>query len=784
MNLTPARSFSSHVLAALGVVAVAACAPGCSCDSTVPPDPPCPSVAVARFTSEAVERIDILLAIDNSRSMADKQQILAQAVPHLVEAMANPRCIDASDPASSVEAAGPLDPCPAGFQRRFEPILDIHIGIISSSLGGHGADVCQALDPATRSNDDRGRLLARSSDTEDDDLAPATYQGKHFLAWDPAQKLDGTSYEPGPDDGEADLDADSAADLNTTALLPVLADMVRGVGQSGCGYESQLESWYRFLVDPEPYETITLVNGQATPEGVDEELLRQRADFLRPDSLLTILLLSDENDCSMRAGGQFYLAAQQNTPEGTRYHLPRPRSECAADPLDPCCRSCGQPSGDCPFDPTCHINGDPAQGVAMLDDLDDASNLRCFDQKRRFGIDFLYPIDRYESALRSLQIQNRSGELVQNPLFSDLDPDDAITLVRDPGLVFFAGVVGVPWQHIARDPEDLSAGLKTPDDLLLPVGDHDDTWEILLGDPELRVPPASPFMRESVEPRTGTDPVTGVSITPPGGPLNPINGSEYQIPERNDLQYACIFPLPPGAERDCSIAGTPACECGPGVESPLCEIDPATGEPTLQTRAKAYPGLRELALIRGIGSQGIVGSVCPAQLDDEERPDFGYRPAIEAILDRLTSTADRQCLPRPIEADPTGEVACVILEARTVSGACDCAASPGRRAAAPEHEAAVDAIRNDPLAGPSGWNCICEIPQLTGAQLSACQNDLSEPVQTSDGEAVHGFCYVDATINPALVLECSSTEQQSFRFVGDGHPSSGGTTFITCQSGC
>jgi hypothetical protein len=33
--------------------------------------------------------------------------------------------------------------------------------------------------------------------------------------------------------------------------------MVVGAGQIGCGYEAQLESWYRFLVDPTPAE-ITL----------------------------------------------------------------------------------------------------------------------------------------------------------------------------------------------------------------------------------------------------------------------------------------------------------------------------------------------------------------------------------------------------------------------------------------------------------------------------------------------------------------------------------------------
>jgi hypothetical protein len=54
-----------------------------------------------------------------------------------------------------------------------------------------------------------------------------------------------------------------------------------------------------------------------------------------------------------------------------------------------------------------------------------------------------------------------------------------------------------------------------------------------------------------------------------------------------------------------------------------------------QVRAKGYPGLRELAVLRGITSQGIVASVCPAQTSNPAGLDYGYRPAIAALLERL-----------------------------------------------------------------------------------------------------------------------------------------------------
>jgi hypothetical protein len=66
----------------------------------------------------------------------------------------------------------------------------------------------------------------------------------------------------------------------------------------------------------------------------------------------------------------------------------------------------------------------------MYSDMEDNINLRCWDQKRRFGIDFLYPIDRYTQAFTQATIVNRAGELVPNPLFSDLNPADGITEIR------------------------------------------------------------------------------------------------------------------------------------------------------------------------------------------------------------------------------------------------------------------------------------------------------------------------------------------------------------------
>ena len=75
--------------------------------------------------------------------------------------------------------------------------------------------------------------------------------------------------------------------------------LVVGTGDLGCGLEAQLESWYRFLVQPDPYDWIGFTSDsppQAALVSVDATLLKMRHDFLRPDSLVVIIQLTDEED--------------------------------------------------------------------------------------------------------------------------------------------------------------------------------------------------------------------------------------------------------------------------------------------------------------------------------------------------------------------------------------------------------------------------------------------------------------------------------------------------------
>ncbi len=779
------RARSAAAASLLGGLALGGVPAGCLNRPVEPIEPRTTSTIIERLVQSSVDKIDILLAIDNSRSMADKQQILIKAVPDLVNGLVNPKCVNDDGVVAAKQPTDPTQDCAtvsgAGFKRDFQPVLDIHIGVVTSSLGGHGGDACpdqvkESCDTDTNfTNNDHGHLVSRA-DVYAKGTVP-TYSDKGFLAWDPSKKLDPI--------GETNIDS-----LNKN-----LTSIVSGLGQIGCGFESELESWYRFLIDPEPYVTLAVVGGKATPKDMDKPLMQQRADFLRSDSLLAIIMLTDENDASIKEYGQYYLASQTVNPDQTPFHLPRARSECAKNPNDACCKSCGQSQGSCPKDPECDKGN--------LDETMDPINLRAWDNKRRFGIDFLYPVDRYVQALTNVQVTNRAGDLVPNPIFSNLNPHSNAG-VRDSSLVFIAGIVGVPWQDIARKNDkgqpDLIAGVNADNKAVGGVKNSDElstadsksnqtTWDVILGKFDgSDYGPKDPLMKQDVRPRTGANPVTGDAMQPPGSAVgaNPINGHEHEFDIAGDLQYACIFPLLPGSERDCSKSCALSCDCqDPANKNPLCDPNTGTqGTMTKQSRAKAYPGLRELGVLQGVGMNGIVGSICPKQLDDPSKSDYGYRPAIGAIIDRLKVALGGQCLPRTLVPDKEGHVPCLIIEARKTSGKCDCGGT-ARTDVSEDHKAAVAAAQQDPIAAASGWDCFCEIQQTSGAEQAACQNDQNDPPVVNKKE-VSGWCYIDATTtpmtgNPKIVDKCPATEKRIVRFVGKGTAQPGATLFVTCS---
>ncbi len=551
-------------------------------------------------TLKVADKLDLLFMIDSSISMGDKQQVLQQAVPLLLRSLITPNCLDGGG--NVVGQTDESGVCVSGTPE-FAPVTDIHIGIISSSLGAHGGQVCatDALD------DDHAHLVAKQRSI-------SSWNDSGFLVWDPS----GTKSTP---PGETDADT----------LVADFTDHVAAVGTEGCGYEASLEAVFRFLSQPDPPETVVQDSGVTVQQGIDSELLAERAAFLRADSAVAIVLISDENDCSIVDSGQGWLVGYQSN-GGTPFRMPRATSACAVDPNSPCCRSCAT-SESSPPNGCVSLAADVecAKGTS-LSAAEDSLNLRCYDQKRRFGFDLLYPISRYLEGLQSPLVRDRNGNLQENALFRAPTGQSP----RDASLVFMLGIVGVPWQDVSREQDFDGSDLEylAPSELA-----SEGRWDVMLGNPSSNVLPTDPLMRESVADRTGTHPLLDVAVAPSSSTdptENPINGHEQIISAADDLQYACIFPLP--SSRTCTDLDDD-CDCRPSDVShnrPLCQ-PPAGGAATnVQYFAKAYPGLRELSVLKGLGNQGLVASICPKTLGgDTSDPVYGYNPAMRALIRQL-----------------------------------------------------------------------------------------------------------------------------------------------------
>lgn len=543
---------------------------------------------------------------------------------------------------------------------------------------------------------------------------------------------------------------------------------MKGVGQTGCGLEAQLESFYRFLIQPDPYESVSLGKDaascqgsgknaaspcKATLVGYDDAILKARAEFLRPDSLVAVIMLTDEDDSSvdpLSIGGvgwgfmnsRFPGSSQTRTladgtpADGTTAYLPT--TACADDPAGSDCLSCGfkDTTGVLASDANCK------KSAPFYASDEDSMNVRFFQMKKRFGADPQFPIKRYVDGLSQLRIPNRDSEhdsygnylfskTCTNPLFAASLPSDSNNVgdlcnrpigPRAPDQVFFAVVGGVPHQIVKANTGD--------DGTISPAG-----WEKIIGkDPEhYNYVGQDPHMIQSIGPRAGLPPAAAVG----NNGTDEIHGREWDT-EKRDLQYACTFELT--KEKPCTIDG-PSNQCASSNDcdgkkaTPLCSQD----DPKVQVRAKAYPTIREFQVVHGLGGQGIVASLCPEEVKDTKSENYGYRPAVRAIVDRLKNALANTCLPQALSPDEKGEVPCLLLETLEEEGdTCDAhgLSSPNAEVLKTFRDQQRQAAENAKANGvqevvDETKLTVCEIPQIVKEKGSTCEND-----------ADAGWCYV------------------------------------------
>jgi hypothetical protein len=620
------------LLLSLGVASALA-AVHCSPSTGLPIAPPPDAAADADVPADAgpvsdvplapTGKVDLLFVVDGSASMGTKAALVARDVRVLLDRLANPRCVDASGAPSGASQAGA---CAAGAPE-FAPVRDIHVGIVSASLGSFGGDTCGA---GPRHND-KAHLLTAGPTGVVAGLQPAG-----FLA-----------YGATPSGSPVPAIADAATLADRTA------ELVRGVGETGCGFEAQLEAGYRFLVQPDPWESVVVDPGtqRAQYKGLDAELLTQRRAFLRPDSLVAVVLVTDEDDSSadpLSVGGQgwafmsnSFLGSTVFRPDGRTTTAPKATSACLVDPSSPDCTSCALSRSCDPSEASCQrIKSDPACASGLYyGAADESLNVRFHRMKERYGVDPQYPIARYVSGLSEPTVPSRDDEHdatgayvgtrgCTNPLFAAALPESGAHCKlergpRHPRQVVFGVLAGVP-AGLVQSGTQLKQVLSA-DDWRGIVGASPDTYDLTGIDPH---------MWASVSARPGLAPPSGKRGD--NGP-DAVHGREWDT-KKDDLQFACRFELPTPME-----CRTPNCYCPPasmGADKnpPLCAASADTSA-GVQTHAAAYPGHRPLRVAKGLGASGVVGSVCalsPRETSPDD-PGAGYRPFFHGLVDRMSA---------------------------------------------------------------------------------------------------------------------------------------------------
>lgn len=739
------------------------CGPTACLDRPVVPiKPTSGGLSITKIRVTRVDKVDMLIVVDNSLSMADKQSELGKRMPELISKLTD----DTPDPTTGKPANA----------------ADIHVGVITSSLGSHGSSAC-APSLTNKSNDDRGHLLPRAGEGGGSGWVVSTPTAAPTASPCPgpveASPLTWV-FDPARDPAAKFKGKDGGLTLQTATSC-----IVQSADQVGCGYEETWEAMYHFLIDPSPYAKAEVkctfgVSGDACGnndiivDGKDDELLAQRAAFLRQDSLVAVIILSDENDFSLHPAGKNWLpwaygaGAMQRGWEacdGIPDDLePDGSGELTAKGCFSCFQNNGNPNCTKPWAKD-KLNNDP-----------DGRNLRGFHQVQRYGFNFLWSRDRYVNGFKNASVPDAKGVLGPNPLFSGG--------FRDQSLIVVAGIVGVP-KKLVQDGDKPK---------LLTAAD----WEKIIS-PDLAK--RDPHMIESIGPRTGVPRFAGDRS------IDDVNGGDRDVPDGDDLQYACISPRAAGASgaSDCEGLGTDA-----NKKNPLCDSS------TKQSYYKAYPGLRHLRMIERLGASGFVASIC----------NESFSPAVQGIVDKLRAALNSQCVRQLLQQDDTGNVGCNIVEVlkegtfdgktcETLTGAgagtgyCTPGSEPCRKAGDPNFPPVDKAVAasqlnlkitvvgadgtgkgEDVQATVEGGNVIakgsdgkvhliCEHRQLAGGRVDpGVTKDCLENPKFKLGSG-GGFCY--STVDAVVGESCKKTGATStIRFLGDSEPKNGSEVFTVC----
>jgi hypothetical protein len=214
---------------------------GCPSNELAPIEPCTVSGVVDRANKQGVDEVDLLFMIDNSSSMTEEQDLLAAQLPILAQVL----------------AAGELE-LENGEKRTFTPVRSLHLGVISSDMGLSGANTILKACEDARGDD--GKLLTNGLRG----CQLTTNAGGNHLSFTK---------------GETDV-----------ATLGDEFACISTLGIAGCGLEQQLEAMLKAVTPG----TQAIFSGGSTGHGDGFN-----AGFLRSNSVLALIAVTDEEDCSI-----------------------------------------------------------------------------------------------------------------------------------------------------------------------------------------------------------------------------------------------------------------------------------------------------------------------------------------------------------------------------------------------------------------------------------------------------------------------------------------------------
>lgn len=209
------------------------------------------------ITTDGISRVDLLFVVDDSISMEAEQGLLRQQFPRMVELLTTGQR-------------------PNG--ETFEPIKDLHIGVVSTNLG---APTSVPIKGCAVPGDDGLLLVDPNRDGSPDLECPALSLPQPFIA-----------YKRGDDPHEV---------ARAFACMATL-------GTSGCGFEQPLEAMLKAVM-PAPgsvaIEVPDVLFHGAGPTLEPGHGGGENAGFIRgldgsEDSIIAVVVVTDEEDCSAR----------------------------------------------------------------------------------------------------------------------------------------------------------------------------------------------------------------------------------------------------------------------------------------------------------------------------------------------------------------------------------------------------------------------------------------------------------------------------------------------------